>query len=248
MKIKRGALAAAFVLFVFAGHSLAYILPPGQVLSLMIKRYRGLRSLTGEGLLEVAASGAEDRVSFPMRLYAEGPGKFRLEIQTRSGTRITVINGNSGVTLLDGKLLNEEPQLKTSFLSLFFHKTLSGMMDTLEGQGVDLMSVGFGRFLAAPAFIIGAQSKREPKPTLWLDKGSFRPVKMVFSRTGEELRYLEYLNLKRGVSLPTVVELYRDDRLVKRFIIKRYSLNPPLSSDLFSLKRLKGLGLSGRSG
>jgi hypothetical protein len=120
------------------------------------------------------------------------------------------------------------------------------MLDGLEANGIDLMAVSLGRFLASPAYVIGAESAREPRPTIWIDKETLRPVRVVFSHEGvranEEVNYLDYLTLKRGVALPSVVEFLKRGGLTKRFVIKRYSLNPSLSSDLFSLKGLSGLG------
>jgi hypothetical protein len=120
-------------------------------------------------------------------------------------------------------------------------------VDRLEASakalGVDLDVVSYARFDGRVNYLIGAKPHEQGKPTIWLDKDTLLVARVVMVQKGEggalqrtDVRYLGWGSPIGGVWFPSSIEVWVDDKLVRRTSVSQVDRNMSFDATLFQLK------------
>lgn len=229
-------------------YAFAYILPAEQICSLMPHhKHRQVRVL----LLTLETTFYGDDWPEGLRTFTETvcyryPDSFFSGIRVPSGEKIYVVQGEKSLTAVDKKIISEEESRLDSYKTLFLYRSPESLIDRLSKIGIDTHIVSFGRLEDKIAYVIGAVYPDESRPQVWVDKSTFRPLRLFFpsSDTSEEIdiRYLHYFNIGKKDWYPGRIIFYINDQPVKEQVLKTYKSSPKsnaFSEYRFDIEELK---------
>ena len=235
-----GALAALGVLLASSA-ALAYVLPADYLLKLLLEKRHELKldDLSVQLNVEDIAAGT----NYDEHLFLKRPGRGR-RLQEGDAALLYVESEGARAVGTDQALkrLKGPP---TDLTTLFFAPPREKFIETslawLANLGIDTTVTALGREADRTVYIIGARPWEPDTPQLWLNKGSFLPVRLLAAvkENGttvlHETRWLEYGSAAAGNWFPRVIEEYRAGVLARRAEVVQVKTNQKLPESLFQL-------------
>lgn len=250
---------AAFVLIAVTATAAHAYRPPSRVLlSKAMERQieRGTRTMRIE--LETTAyetTGAPRGLPVVERLMFQAPGSARREIELPEGTRVEVRDGDKYLTKIAGQpdkaarapidLLHDAV---TTAPPLDDTRAVERLLKDMKALGINPEVVSFARFDGRVAYLIGSKPWDEGKAQLWLDKDTLLIVRVVMvappapgAPPGEkarktDVRYLGWGSAVGGNWFPQSIEVWNDDKIVRRSITKNVERNVAFDATSFLIR------------
>jgi len=114
------------------------------------------------------------------------------------------------------------------------------LIAAFKGLGVNTEVVSYARFDARVAYLIGSKPWETDKPQVWIEKDSLLPMRVVTFQKGSDgamtkvdLRYLGWGSPVGGLWYPQAIEVWRNDKLVRRSVTQNVERNLPVDATLF---------------
>ncbi|MCC7071577.1 MAG: hypothetical protein IT383_09650 [Deltaproteobacteria bacterium] len=228
--------------------------PPARLLlqkSMERQGERGTKTLQVEAETQLFdAAGAARGPAFAERLLFQAPGSMRRESELPEGTRVELRvddktslrqagqadkSGKAAVDLLFD-LVTAAPPLDPD-------RAVERMLRDLKLIGVNPEVVSFARFDGRIAYLIGSKPWEADKPQLWLDKDTLLVTRVVMVQKGEgavvkrtDVRYLGWGSPIGGVWFPSSIEVWVEDKLVRRTSVSQVDRNVAFDATLFQIK------------
>lgn len=253
MKLRAVVGCALLGALTLAGAASAYRPPARLLLQKSMERQgeRGTKTLQVEAETQLFdAAGAARGPAFAERLLYQAPGSMRRESELPDGARVEL--------RLDDKTMLKQPgqpdktskapvdllfDLVTASPPLDPDRAVERMLRDLKTLGVSPEVVSFARFDGRIAFLIGSKPWEKDKPQLWLDKDTLLVARVVMVQKGEgnalqrtDVRYLGWGSPIGGVWFPSTIEVWVDDKLVRRTSVSQVDRNMAFDATLFQLK------------
>lgn len=239
-------LTALCVLPAVAAPAAAFVLEGPQILELMARQQDKLKSLQVTQTLirhdeAVAGAGAE----FGETIAYQFPDRFRSDITAVNLERLHVVNRDTALTVVDGRIAAESETAFDRYKDLLLHRGRTLLQNHLVRLGVDVAVTSFGRLGTDTAFVIGARYPDLSAPQVWIDQRHFRPVRFILPPASYSLETLpldiRYENWRRinAVWYPRQILFYRGDQLVRELKISGLQKNPDFPAGFFDIQRLK---------
>lgn len=233
--------------------ALAYRPPARVLLQKAMERQiaRATRSTRVEADVQLFDStGAPYGLPVVERTLFQAPGGLRRETDVPEGTRVEI--------RADDKMLVKTPgqpdkSQRAPVDLLFDQVTTAPPLD--ESQGVerllrDLRTLGvnpevvsFARFDGRVSYLIGSKPWELDKPQVWLDKDLLLLTRVVMVQkakdgkvTRTDIRYLGWGSAVGGNWYPASIEVYQDDKLVKRSLTRNVEKNVPVDATAMKLR------------
>ena len=196
------------------------------------------------------ATGTARGPAFGEHLWFQAAGSARRESELADGTRLEL--------RVDDKQLVKQPGQadkggKAAADLLFDFVTAAPPLDPdravervlrdLKALGVSPEVVSFARFDGRISNLIGSKPWEKDKPQLWLDKDTLLVTRVLMVQKGDggaiqrtDVRYLGWGSPIGGVWFPASVEVWVDDKLVRRTSVASVDRNVAFDATLFQLK------------
>jgi hypothetical protein len=239
-----------------APSALAYVLPTPAILRAMGERRAetGIVSLEVHGVLEAVGAAAErlalasglrttgGRVIVPARFSLKSPGRCRIEllpagVPESERPHATVRDG-----ALAGRGLDASPAVAALVRSTCALLAVppaaaaasAAYAEALGRRGVALGDASLGRFGGRIVYVLGGRA-RDARPLAFVDKESFRPLRLVATDGGALLdtRLVGWGSPVGGEWFPRTIEVHERESLLLRFSAERVAANPKLPDALF---------------
>lgn len=228
--------------------------PPGRVLlqkAMERQIDRGSRSVKVESDVQLfEVSGAARGLPLVERTLFQAPGGLRRETDLPEGTRLEIRADDKMLTKVSGQA--DKPHkapvdilfdLVTTAPPLDDLKAVERLLRDLRALGVNPEVVSFARFDGRVSYLIGSKPWELDKPQLWLDKDLLLPTRVVMVQKGADgkvtrtdVRYLGWGSAVGGNWYPASIEVYQDDKLVKRSITRTVARNVPVDATTMQLR------------
>lgn len=238
----------AFIVFALAAAGIAYILPAKQVLTFMIGQLGSCRSLIVSQKTVIYEPGLEGGMQeFVETLYYGYPDRFRSEVSTSELEQIRVVNHGHALVVIDGRVIGETEDQFDHFKDLFLYREIDFLVDRLCQLGINLEIVSLGRFKDEIAYVIGAKYPDESVPQVWVNKNTFRPIRLILNgNDGEdtplkEIEYTDYRPLGKRWTYPGRILFFESGTLVKMQVLETSNVNPGVPEQLFDVAYLKSV-------
>lgn len=212
---------------------------------------RGTRTLKVEVETQLFdAAGSARGPAFAEHLMVQAPGSMRRESELPEGTRVEL--------RVDDKQLVKQPgqadkggKAATDLLFDFItvappldaDRAMERVLKGMKALGISPEVVSFARFDGRIAYLIGSKPWEVDKPQLWLDKDTLLVTRVVMVQKGEgganqrvDVRYLGWGSPIGGVWFPAGIEVWVDDKLVRRTLVEDVDRNVAFDATLFQLK------------
>lgn len=211
----------AIVLIVSVSCAFAYVPPAEEVFSLMPhQKHRLIRALALT--LETTFHGEawpEGEISFTENVCFRYPDRFYSVIEVPSGRKIYAVQAEKTLTAVDNKIISMAESHTDRYKDLFLYRSPESLVDALLRAGIDTAIVSFGRLEGRIAYVIGAVYPDESFPQVWVDKDTFRPLRILFPASeGSEktdIRYEQYFNIGHRMWYPGLIIFYSNDKIIK---------------------------------
>jgi hypothetical protein len=237
---------AGFIALV--SHAFAYIPPAEQIFSLMPhQKHQAIQVLVLT--LETTSygdEGPEGVVTLTETVCYRYPDRFLSKINATSGEKLYLVEGDASLITIDQKIISEKALPMDAYKDLFLYRSPESLMDHLSKVGIATDTVSFGRLENKIAYVIGAVYPDESYPQVWVEKDTFRPLRLLFPRsdTSEkiDIRYDHYFSIGKGMWYPGRITFYKDDQPVKEQVLKTYkssSVYNAFPEYLFEIELLK---------
>lgn len=196
------------------------------------------------------AAGSARGPAFVERLMLQAPGSMRRESDLPDGTRVEL--------RVDDKQLVKQPgqpdksgkaaaDLLFDFVNgappLDPDRAMERVLRDMKALGINPEVVSFARFDGRISYLIGSKPWEKDKPQLWLDKDTLLVTRVVMVQKGEggavqrtDVRYLGWGSPIGGVWFPASIEVWVDDKLVRRTLVENVDRNLAFDATLFLLK------------
>ena len=214
---------------------------------------RGTKSLKVESEIQAYDDAGRPRgATVTERHFIQAPNKFRRETEGDGGVVIEIRSdgkslrkaqgqadkaGKAPIDLLVEAVVASPPLLPEQVAD----RLISGM----KSLGVNTEVVSFARFDGRVAYLVGSKPWEVDKPQVWIDKETLLLVRVVtFQKEGRadgapsriDVRYLGWGSAVGGNWYPATVEVWRDDKLVRRAVTQQVEKNAPMEAALFALR------------
>ena len=222
----------------------AYILPAEQVLTYMTDRVGPSQTLIvfqktlvydpliKEGMQELAET-----------LYYLSPDRFRSEITGPEVEKVTVVDDEDALVVVDGRILRERQNLFDHFKDLILYRDAEVLADRVVRLGVDVDLVSLGRFGDQIVYVIGAKYPDESVPQVWVAKDHFRPLRFILKANGEgtgrKIEFADYVERDRGGDYPGRTLFYEGGKLVRMHVVENVESPARISAELFDLSWIR---------
>jgi hypothetical protein len=247
----RALLIAAMLLVPLSAHAYR---PPARVLlnKAMAKEIeRGTKSMKVDAETQLFDVGGGSRgAPFVERFFFNAPSSARRESDMPEGTRIEVRVDEKQLVRAPGQpdksskaAVDLLTDLVTTSPPLDEDRAAERFLRGVKALGVNTEVVSFARFDGRVAYLIGSKPWEKDKPQIWLDKDTLLLSRVVMVSKGDDgkphrtdVRYLGWGSPVGGNWFPQMIEVYTDDKLVRRTQVKNVERNQSLDATLFSLK------------
>ncbi len=249
-KIKKRTISCFFLipclLFSIVFPARAYVLQGPHLLLLMTKNLGSASSLVvHQRILIYNDTDPNVQAEVPETLTFSFSNAFRSESKSPRLNRIHVEALNSAVTILDDKVSIQGETLFDRYIApLLFHSRIL-LQKKLSNSGINPMVSSLGRFDGVPVYVIGSHYPDMLQPQLWLDKETFRPVRLLIPDPdgqggipGLEFRYLKWQK-NRKLWYPMRIQCYQNDRLIREMIVEEIIMNPLIPDNVFDIDGLR---------
>ena len=209
---------------------------------------RGTKSLKLDVETVVYDASGLPRAPVSEHWWLQPPGRVRKEsddgsLEVKNDDKLLTRNGKGQAD----KLSKAPVDVVTDFL------TVGGTMDADRGADrllrdlkvldVNTEVVSLSRFDGRPAYVIGGKPWETDKPSVWLDKDTLLLVRVVTTSTkGDHTQKTDTRVLGWGSSVggnwaPASVEVWVDDKLQKRTVVKSVERNVAPEAALFDVHK-----------
>ena len=153
------------IILMVNGNSSAYVMPVEQILDLMDRNFKRVKTLVITQSTRLKADPATDEVfTFIEKIKLKAPGRYAAE----SDTPLTD-------TEMTGPILNDRPPGgDMTFRLLLMPGTLDEKKAFLSHLGIDITSILFARFEGTVVYQLGKSTPGSPK--LLIERDTFLPV------------------------------------------------------------------------
>jgi len=237
---------AVFGMSGFCAPAGGYVLQGPHILELMVQRLgNAKRLLVSQRLIihDSSVNGSSTEIQETVR-YAY-PDAFRSDIVSQTAQRIHLFTKGKSLTIIDGKAAVGDTIWFDRYKDLLLYHSRVLLANHLLLSGVDVSISSLGRFEDKIAFVIGGEYPAETKPQVWIDKNTFRPIRMILHGVSTdpdagmlEFRYRNWQDFD-GVAYPMNIEFFQDGRMVRRIHVESVTVNPSFSKDLFDIQALR---------
>jgi hypothetical protein len=231
----------------------AYRPPARALLTRAMERQieRGTKTLRVElETLLYESDGAPRGPAMVERLMFQAPSSARREILDGGGTRVDVRDGDKLLTKIPGlpdkgtrapiDLLHD---VVTAAPPLDGIKAVERLLKDIKGLNINPEVVSFARFDGRVAYLIGSKPWEEGQAQLWLDKDTLLIVRVVMVVPGTkddkpkktDVRYLGWGSAVGGHWFPQSIEVWSDDKLVRRSVTKNVERNIAFDATSFQI-------------
>ena len=231
-------------LFLPTAPAVAYVLRGGHILQLMaVSQGKAKHLKIDQHLVVYDPSAVAGRTTLPETVRYSFPYRFRSDIDAESIHRIHVARGRNALTVIDRKITSESGGLFDRYKDPLLLRSRSLLERWLADMGIDAGTTSIGRFNDTLALVIGAQYPDESVSQLWVDKATFRPLRLLV-KTGEplvrefEIRYLQWQAVGDGW-YPWHVEFYENQMLVRLIQVGTVALEDTMAREMFDIAALK---------
>ena len=246
---------ATIVVVTAAPAALAYRPPARTLLQKAMERQieRGTKSVKVDAETQLFDVGGGSRgAAFVERLMFMGPGSARRESDMPEGTRVEVrVDERQAVRAAGAAAADKVTKAPIDILvdhvttapPLDDERATERLMRDLKALGVNTEVVTFARFDGRVSYLIGSKPWEKDKPQIWLDKETLLPTRVVMISKADDgkvrktdVRYLGWGSPIGGNWFPASIEVYDNDKLVRRTQVKNVERNQPFDATLFALK------------
>jgi hypothetical protein len=232
----------------FVSYAFAYIPSAEQVFSLMPhQKHQDIQVLVL--MLETTFYGDEwpdGAMTVKETVCYRYPDRFLSKIHVSSVDKIYFVQGEASLITIDQKIISEEKLPMDAYKDLFLYRSPESVMYHLSKEGINTGTVSFGRLDNKIAYVIGAVYPDESLPQVWVEKDTFRPLRLFFPRSDTsakiDIRYDHYFSIGGGMWYPGRVTFYQDDQPVKEQVLKTYKTSSDADAFpeyLFDIEKLK---------
>lgn len=228
--------------------SFAYVPPAEQIFSLMPhQKHQDIHVLVLT--LETTFYGEEwpeGAMTVTETVCYRYPDRFLSKITVPSGDKVYFVQGEASLITIDQKIISEERSPMDAYKDLFLYRSPESIIYHLSKAGINTNTVSFGRLGNKIAYVIGAMYPDESHPQVWVEKDTFRPLRLFFPRSDTsakiDIRYDHYFSIGGGMWYPGRVTFYKGDEPVKEQVLKTYnssSADDAFPEYLFDIEELK---------
>lgn len=248
-----GAFALWTALVLASAPAAAYRPPARALLEQAMDRQfeRGTRVLRVEADVQTFdVTGTARGLPVVERTLFQAPAAMRRETELPDGVRVEIRS--------DDKLLvksaGQPDKSSKAPVDLLLDQVVAGppleaegaverLLRDLKTLGINPEVVSFARFDGRVCFLIGSKPWETDKPQLWLDKETLLVSRVVIVQkasdgklTRTDVRYLGWGSPVGGNWYPSGIEVYSDDKLVRRSVVRSVERNIPMDAALFQLR------------
>ena len=241
--MKKSLFHTVFLLIVslsFISAGFAYIPSAEQMLEPFLKAYLGVHTVKIE-METTIHDGPDKKTEIREQLLIQEGSKFRAERVFPQGNNILMQDGRRTVTLGVETPHSGARRIDTVFPTIFFHKSVADLLNTLNFLGVDTHAVGIDRIDRKVAFVVGKGLDQAPGSRLWIERERGFPLRFVgVGISGGKTvvlraEYLDYSQTGKDLWFPGTIEYYINDALSAISISRDISVNQKLSETLFKM-------------
>jgi outer membrane lipoprotein-sorting protein len=226
----------------------AYVLPGSQVLDLMLDNFgRAQRIMVSQRLVFYQTDLRDNFFECSETLRYIFPETFRSDILSETAQKIHVVSEGESLTVLDGKILPDAETVFDCYKDILLYRSRELLQRRLFILGVDVSIASLGRFQEKIAYVLGAQYPDESVSQLWIDKGTFRPIRwIIVQKSGAghnnilELQYADWRQTEK-TWYPMRIEFYQNHKLMREIKVDDILAEPFFQESLFDIEALKGI-------
>lgn len=243
----------AMVAALGAARADAYRPPARLLLQKAMERQgeRGTKTLKVDAETQLFdAAGSARGPAFVERMLFQAAGSARRESELPDGTRIEVRVDDKQLVKQPGQA-DKSGKAAADLLFDFVNaappidpdRAVERVLRDMKALGVSPEVVSFARFDGRISYLIGSKPWEKDKPQLWLDKDTLLVTRVVMVQKGEggapqrtDVRYLGWGSPIGGVWFPASIEVWVDDKLVRRTLVENVERNVSFDATQFLLK------------
>jgi hypothetical protein len=182
------------------------------------------------------------------RVWIAAPAMQRRETETDDGVVVEIRDG--GRTLL--KVPQKPDKAGRAGVDLLLDMVAvippgsavaEALLASLKSLGINTEVTSYSRFDGRVAIVVGSKPWETDQPQAWFDKETLLPVRIVSFVKGADgapvrvdVRYLGWGSPVGGNWYPASIELWRNDRLVRRSVTQSVDRNIAVEPAMFALR------------
>jgi hypothetical protein len=209
------------------GIAQAYVMPPEQIVDLMIANFSKFQTLVvSQSTQLITAEDSAIQVVLDEKVWLKSPGHFYSELRPV---------GNDGDSIKN-EHFSETLDTASVFYQLFLPTDKEAILALLSEMGVNLGSVAFTRYDGRIAYRLGDQ--RATAPNLLIEKDRFLPMRFSYQlwagghRKAVTVRFKDYRQVE-GAWYPYEIAVYAGDKFQKRSVVNELEINAPIDASFF---------------
>ena len=240
-------LLTAGLMFLASPVSRAYVLPGGQVLALMEEKRAVPQSLEVRQAVSQLPLDGSPRMAAALRetLHFSYPDRFRADTVGEGYQRVSIRTPQDRLVVVNGQVQTGPAERFEVYKDILLNHSRAAMADYLLRLGIDLNLTSLGRFEDDYCFVIGASYPDQSTAQLWIQKDTFRPVRLLLPSSALnpqegplEVRFLDWGQIEGAVH-PMLIQIYRKHQLFREMRVETLRVDVDLDPVLFDTAGLR---------
>ena len=184
-------------------------------------------------------------ISLQETLSFNYPDRFRADTVGENYRRISIQTAQDRVVVVNGQVQTGPTDRWDAYKDLLLIKTRSALTAYLTQLGLDLDRTCLGRFEDDYCFVIGAQTLNAQTPQLWVQKDTFRPLRLILPpatmsnlEARLEIRFLDWAQVE-GTMYPMMIQILRNHQLYREMRVENLQVDITQDPALFDTVGLR---------
>lgn len=224
-----------------------YVLPGKQVLDLMAQKRIAPQTLEVQQAVSqlpldgapLAATALRETVNFSY------PDRVRTDTVGTNYRRVSIRTAQDRLVVVNGQIYTGPPERFEAYKEILLIETRRAMEAYLLQLGLDLNRTSLGRFEDDYCFVIGAVYPDESAAQLWVQKDTFRPLRLILPPSVLspqegllDVRFRDWGQIE-GAAYPMLIQIFRKHQLYREMRVENLRVDPVQDPLLFDTGGLR---------
>ena len=215
--------------------ALPYILPPSQVMGIMVNNFASIKTLTITQHTKIQDLGHENEMTFNEIVSLRSPFFYRSQIPNHPNKRLIIHNNQKTLRIVNDRITYDVESYDPMYRFFLLANYPNRLLEMLKKVGINTDKISLMRFEGAIAYLIGEKNKGSAR--LIVDKELFLPLILKYG--DYQIRFSNYTEFMEDTWYPFQIVYSHKGEIIEEYTVMDIQANLPINVSLFDIPLIR---------